>query len=214
MQNKQVKGFTLIELLIVIGIIAILATVVILTLNPAELLRQARDSNRVSDLSNLQSAISFYLTDVSLPLGSNNLGMGDTAACYVSLNTATTTPLNVGRCGGRFGSGTVTIAAINTVSSSSYRLVNGTGWIPINFGLISGGNAPISILPVDPVQPNGTTSDAWGGNFYAYRLSTSSGISFEINAHLESSKFASSSINDGGNDPALLEVGTFPGLAL
>lgn len=39
------KGFTLIELLIVIGILAVLATAVIMVLNPAELLKQARDSH-------------------------------------------------------------------------------------------------------------------------------------------------------------------------
>ncbi len=210
MQSKQVKGFTLIELLIVIGIIAILATVVILTLNPAELLRQARDSNRVSDLSNLQSALSFYLTDVSSPLGANGLGMGNTAYCYASLPNVTGTGAwgDVGNCYRRFGSSTTPTGIVST----STRLVNGTGWIPVNFALISGGNSPISILPVDPVQPNATNTER--GAFYAYRVSTSSGISFEINADLESAKFASSSENDGGNDSGLLEVGTFPGLNL
>jgi len=42
------SAFTLIELLIVIAIIAILSIVVILVLNPAQLLKQSRDSNRVS----------------------------------------------------------------------------------------------------------------------------------------------------------------------
>ena len=49
--NSPKKGFTLIELLIVIAIIAILAVVVVLVLNPAELLRQSRDSQRLSDIS-------------------------------------------------------------------------------------------------------------------------------------------------------------------
>ena len=73
-KNKSTRsGFTLIELLVVIAIIAILSVVLILTLNPAELLRQARDSNRVSDLATLKSAISLYLADVSSPsiIGSN-----------------------------------------------------------------------------------------------------------------------------------------------
>jgi prepilin-type N-terminal cleavage/methylation domain-containing protein len=42
-------GFTLIELLIVIGILAILATVVVLVLNPTEMFKQARDSQRLSE---------------------------------------------------------------------------------------------------------------------------------------------------------------------
>ena len=62
--HKKQKGFTLIELLIVIAIIAILAVVVVLTLNPAELLRQARDSNRISDFATIKSALSLYAEDV------------------------------------------------------------------------------------------------------------------------------------------------------
>ena len=63
--RKNRKGFTLIELLVVIAIIAVLAVVVVLTLNPAELLRQARDSNRLSDFATMKSAISLYATDVA-----------------------------------------------------------------------------------------------------------------------------------------------------
>ncbi|MEK7094356.1 MAG: prepilin-type N-terminal cleavage/methylation domain-containing protein [Patescibacteria group bacterium] len=59
----QQKGFTLIELLIVIAIIAVLSVVVVLTLNPAELLRRARDSTRISDMSSLNSALNNYRTD-------------------------------------------------------------------------------------------------------------------------------------------------------
>src|SRR5471030_3210736 len=63
--TKNRSGFTLIELLVVIAIIAILSVVVILTLNPAELLRQARDSNRVSDFATLKSALGLYAADVN-----------------------------------------------------------------------------------------------------------------------------------------------------
>ncbi len=52
------QAFTLIELLVVIAIIAILSVVVVLSLNPAEMLRQSRDSNRVSDMDTLSHAIS------------------------------------------------------------------------------------------------------------------------------------------------------------
>ncbi len=77
--NKKIKkGFTLIELLVVIAIIAILSVVVILTLNPAELLRQSRDSNRISDLSVTKSAIAFYLASVS-----SGISIGSSTYCYV-----------------------------------------------------------------------------------------------------------------------------------
>jgi prepilin-type N-terminal cleavage/methylation domain-containing protein len=53
MPRTSRSAFTLIELLVVIAIIGMLAVVVILTLNPVELFRQARDSNRLSDLATL-----------------------------------------------------------------------------------------------------------------------------------------------------------------
>src|SRR5438132_8218990 len=80
---RQNKAFTLIELLVVIAIIAILSVVVILTLNPAELLRQSRDSNRISDLATLKSATSLYLVDVA------NYNLGSSTVCYLGLTTTT-----------------------------------------------------------------------------------------------------------------------------
>ncbi|MFA6495289.1 MAG: type II secretion system protein, partial [Candidatus Paceibacterota bacterium] len=40
--GRQASSFTLIELLIVIGILAILVAAIVITLNPAQLLAQAR----------------------------------------------------------------------------------------------------------------------------------------------------------------------------
>src|ERR1700680_4860251 len=111
------KGFTLIELLVVIAIIAILSVVVILTLNPAELLRQARDSNRVSDLSVMKTAISQYLSDVSSP----NLASSTNAyaGCYESAATSTAGS----KCA-------FTSSPITTVVTSTSRAVDSTGWLP------------------------------------------------------------------------------------
>ncbi|MFA7202011.1 MAG: type II secretion system protein, partial [Candidatus Paceibacterota bacterium] len=51
--GRQVSSFTLIELLIVIGILAILTAAVVIVLNPTELLKQGRDSTRMTDLASL-----------------------------------------------------------------------------------------------------------------------------------------------------------------
>ena len=51
------KGFTLIEILIVIGILAILATAIILAINPPRQFAQARNTQRWSNVNNILDAI-------------------------------------------------------------------------------------------------------------------------------------------------------------
>jgi prepilin-type N-terminal cleavage/methylation domain-containing protein len=59
MKSKIIKSFTLVELMIVIAVLAILAAIVIFTLNPAEIFRKNRDSRRMADLTTLNKAIVF-----------------------------------------------------------------------------------------------------------------------------------------------------------
>lgn len=60
-KNNNKEGFTLIELLVVIAIIGLLSTLSILALNTAR--ARARDTKRVADVKQIQTALEMYYND-------------------------------------------------------------------------------------------------------------------------------------------------------
>lgn len=158
---KTKKGFTLLELLIVIGILAILSTTVVLVINPAELLRKARDSQRISDLNTLRTAIAYYITETASPdIGSDTYSYSHVAG---------------------------TTCADRTSTSTASQLVDGTGWVPVKFSDLTGGS-PIGSLPIDP-NPTVLEPGSGKAHYYVY-VTNASDYTFTLLANMESTYYS------------------------
>jgi len=191
------KGFTLIELLVVIAILAVLMSVIVVTLNPAEMLKKTRDTKRIADLDAVRTAINLYITDQgSLPTSGITLG-----TCYLSTTTTQNMPTS--------------ICSTSTGTSNPQSITN-SGWVPINFTSISSG-APLSSLPLDPsnaVGDNSTGPSGW--HFYIFKGNSSSST-YKLMANMESSYYSYGGAGDveskdGGSTSTLYEVGSDLGL--
>ena len=60
---RQQKGFTLMEILLVIGLLAVLAVVVFVALDPAKRFQDTRNARRTTDIQNILSAVHTYVND-------------------------------------------------------------------------------------------------------------------------------------------------------
>ncbi len=179
------SSFTLIELLVVIAILAILSVTVVFVLNPSDLIKQSRDSTRLTDLNNLNKALGLF--QVTNP-GSFQ---GTSTVVYVSIPDTTTTCANLGL---------PTLPAGYTyscVATSTLAKNDGTGWIPVNFSAISYGSI-ISRLPIDPINSTSTSE------YYTY----TPGGSWELNAVLTSDKYKYNVSIHKENMPGVLAVGS------
>jgi len=95
------KGFTLIEILIVIGIIAILAAIVIIAVNPARQFSQAKNAQRFSDTNTILNAVGQFMVasqgspPVSIPVSSDCPGAVTNEICKTGIATTTCASSNL-----------------------------------------------------------------------------------------------------------------------
>lgn len=189
--NSMKKGFTLLELIIVIGIIAILGTVAILVLNPAQLFAQARDTTRISDLDTVNKALGLYMTNISSPV----LNGGAAFTCTTNWGTSRSggTPVKYFQA-----------ALAGGTSHAGVFAVDGTGWVAVALDDIENGS-PIATLPRDPINDNDYQ--------YQYSCGGTDNLFYELDAKMESTKYKNGGSGDkestdGGDTSGAYEIGT------
>jgi prepilin-type N-terminal cleavage/methylation domain-containing protein len=185
---KNNRGFTLIELLIVIGILAILATTVVMVINPAEMVKQSRDGNRMAELQSINKALLVYQS-----FGGSS-SMGTSNIIYISL------PDSDSQCGSYYGTLSATSTGWNYHCSptADYRKTDGTGWIPVDLTSVESSSGSLfASLPIDP------TNTATGQLYYTYIPG-----SWALSTIMESIKYlAANATSDGGQSSTRFEVG-------
>ncbi|MDP2684253.1 MAG: prepilin-type N-terminal cleavage/methylation domain-containing protein [bacterium] len=147
MKKRNLQGFTLIELLIVIAIIAILAAVVFVALDPLTRFRDARDSTRWSDATAMLSAIKIDQIDNGGAYNAEITAL--TAGTVYMIGTDTT------GCDDAYDAGNCDAIVLGDTDCVNLTRISDEGYI---------GSVPIS--------PNGVGT--WTAGHTGYTLMTSS----------------------------------------
>jgi prepilin-type N-terminal cleavage/methylation domain-containing protein len=140
--KKQKSGFTLLEILLVIGIIAILAGIVIVAINPSKQLATVRNTQRKSDIKQVANAITQFYIDKSY---------------YPASTTLSTTTLKE-IC--NTGSVSATTTAVTGVTCASLGLINLSELVPTYITAIptdpTGTSSPLAFIPTAYAASAGT----------------------------------------------------------
>lgn len=185
------RAFTLIEVLVSVAIVAILSIIVVFVLNPQEMLKQSRDSNRLNDISNVSRALNYIIA--SEP--NSFLGLPNTI--YISLPDPSLSGNQTSTCSNMNLPPLPSGYNYYCVSSENLVKNDGTGWIPVNFS-----QQPVFKIAKLPIDPKNDIN-----NYYVYIYDPSNN-SYEFNANLESNKYNHLLAEDSGDSNFLYEIGS------
>lgn len=187
MKRPSRRGFTIFELLVTVAVTAILGVIVVVIINPIELQKGGRDSKRFNDIKTISGSLEFFKADV------RPSSWGTDKTVYISIPDATA------NCSGITGLPALIAGwTYHCANSNDFRKIDGTGWIPLDFGQLSAG----SFFPTLPIDPSNIAA---GSRYFAYSVSSTL---WKLSFTPESSKNSSKAANDGGTYPALYELGT------
>ncbi len=220
MQSRKTstnKGFTLIELIVTVSILAVLVTILVVAINPAEQLARARDSRRAADLDALKSAINLYIAQATTTpnldgaVSANNRCKGDTVTSDQPTMFANNTAGNATSVSATWIYVTTSTLQDIISSAAASSTNNAISWLPVALGLTPGGS-PLEKVPLDP-----TSGDS--SYYYSFVCDITSGVrNFELNENAFESTYFKTDLDldgtDGGNSATKYEVGNDPGLDL
>ena len=185
------RAFTLVEVLVTVGLIAVLSTAVLLTLNPLDFLKQGRDSIRLNDLSNLVRTLNYIQAE------SPQTFFGNPKTIYISRPDPNLTGDATSTCPNMNLPPIPSDWSYYCVSPQNLSKIDGKGWIPINFS--NQAIFRLSKLPTDPQNNE---------NYYYTYVYDPNTQTFEIDTVLESQKQKHLLSEDNGDNNNLYELGT------
>ena len=150
--NANTRGFTLLEILLVVAIISILAGIVIVAINPAKQLGDARNAQRRADVGTVLSAVYQYVIDNNGTIPGSIVSDSDS---YVSAST------------------TCALVKANTPSSEICKssATNCTGYTNLGYYLATTTSDGVSYVTSIPTDPSATSTDVRTG-YYIAKLSS------------------------------------------
>ena len=127
-KTKNLKGFTLIEILIVIGLIAILAAVTIIALNPTASFQSARNSERSSELAQIHSGINRWVVEDDGSTANITHGVSDDAlpACPGTILTTSGVDITTTSIWSALTTGGYVPTGIQDPTNANYRICQAT----------------------------------------------------------------------------------------